>query len=156
MNKDLEAARKAAEEANAKLAELEAEAAAKAAEEAAQRREREEAYAREFLKGFRDRASEAADYKSDFTYDPKTMGFLEGLIRFAEARGKRAVILDEARRAERMLGVPSHQSVVPDDRPYQMGVVAHIERIIREEAQRRVAKFIDEIEAERERFVEGG
>jgi len=156
MNNELEKARKAAEEAKAKLEALEAEAAAKAAEEAAQRREREKAYAREFLKDWRDRTNEAAAYKPDYSYDPKTMGFLEGLIRFAEARGRRAVVLDEARRAEAMLGTPSNQSVVPDARPYQLGVIEHIERIVREEAQRRVAEFADELEAQRERFVEGG
>jgi hypothetical protein len=156
MSNEIEKARKAAEEAKAKLEALEAQEAARQAQEAAQRREREEAYAKRFLADWRDRASKAAKHEPDYTYDPKTMGFLEGLIRFAEARGRRAVVLDEARRAEAMLGTPSHQSVIPDARPYQLDVIGHIERIVRAEAQRRVAEFADELEAQRERFVEGG
>ncbi|MFE7954287.1 hypothetical protein [Streptomyces sp. NPDC057413] len=150
---DLEKARKAAEAANAKLAELEAQEAARQAQEAAQRREREEEYARGFLKGWRDRAAEAASVSTSDEYDPDTMGFLEGLIRFAAAREKRRIVLDEARRAESVLEVPT--STIPPDRFYQLDVIGHIERIIRSEAARRVAEFEAELEAERERFING-
>ena len=153
MSNELEKARKAAEAAKAKLAELEAQEAARQAQEAAQRREREEEYARGFLRGWRDRAYEAASVDPYNEYDPTTMGFLEGLVRFAAAREKRRIVLDEARRAESVLGVPSAQSTIPPDRAVQLDVLGHIERIVRQEAARRAAEFEAELEAERERFI---
>ena len=152
---ELEKARKAAQVAAEKLAKLEAEEAARQAEIAAQRREREEAWSAQFLETWFQRAAEATEYEKVNDYDPNTMGFLEGLIRFAAARMKREHVLNEARRSESILGVSIYQSVIPESRYYEIGIVQHLEQIVRKEAERRAAEFADQLDAEREQFISG-
>ncbi|MFJ2568569.1 hypothetical protein ACIO02_37610 [Streptomyces sp. NPDC087568] len=153
----IEKARKAAQSAAEKLAELEAAEQQKAAEKAAQRREREREWAKGFLSRWSELAREATkvDRTSD-EYDPNTMGFLEGVIRFAAAREMRTAVLTEAERAEHVLEVPSNKTTVPQPRPYPLDITSHMEAIIKSEVRRRVAEFADKLEAEREEFVNGG
>ncbi|MEU2605935.1 hypothetical protein [Streptomyces albus] len=153
---ELEKAQKAAEAAQKALAEAEAKEAARQAEIAAQRRKRESEYAENFLSRWQELAQDAAQVdQASNEYDPKTMGFLEGVIRFAAAREKRAAVLTAAQQAEHTLGVPSNRTTVPESRPYALNITQHIEAIIKAEVSRRVGEFTDKLEAEREKFVNG-
>ncbi|WP_328561807.1 hypothetical protein [Streptomyces coelicoflavus] len=152
----LQKARAAAAKAAEELAALEAAEAAKAAQIAAEREERAREYSRDYLTRWRELASNATKYERVDTYDPESMGFLEGIVRMATGREKRSHILNEARRAESVLEVPMDKTGVPDDRHFELGIVAHIERIIREEVRRRSAEFAEELEAQREAYVNGG
>ncbi|MEW2454382.1 hypothetical protein [Streptomyces albus] len=154
---DLEKARKAAEAAAAKLAEAEAAEAVRQVEIAAQRAERTREYDADFHRRWRE-VSDAALHDADVApveYDPETMGFLENAIRLVTSRGKRRIVLDHAKRAETTIGIPSHQSTVPDDRYYSFDFAAMVTEIVQKEAGRRVAEFADALEAEREKFING-
>jgi hypothetical protein len=154
---DLEKARKAAEVAAAKLADAEAAETARQAEIAAQRAERTQQYDADFHRQWR-RVSDAAQNAEDVApieYDPETMGFLESAIRLVTRQGKRSAVLNQARRAETTIGIPSNQSTVPDERNYSFDFAAMVTEIVKKEAGRRVAEFADELEAKRERFING-
>ncbi|WP_327727030.1 hypothetical protein OG250_06660 [Streptomyces sp. NBC_00487] len=155
---DVEKARKAAEAAAAKLAEAEAVEAARQAQIAAERAERAREYDRDLLSRWTQIAADARDSESagSFEYDPNTMGFLEGLIRFAAAREKRRIVVQAAQNAESTLEIPVPQRTVPvGDRFYSVDVAAELTRIVEGEASRRVAKFSESFEAKRERFISG-
>ncbi|MEV6732070.1 hypothetical protein [Streptomyces sp. NPDC051364] len=152
---EIEKARAAAEAAAAKLAKLQAAQDSKDAQEAAQRAERELAYARAFHAGWRQRAddSKAVAGTTSVSYDPETMGFLEGLIRMGVGRENRRAVLEAAQRAESIMGVPTSQSNVPEARYYSPDIAAHINQIIGTEVTRRNAEFRDALDAEREKFI---
>ncbi|MGV2916370.1 hypothetical protein [Streptomyces alfalfae] len=153
---DLEKARKAAERAAAKVAELEAAEAARLDAVTAKRLERTREYDTDFHARWPELAQKAKDSEGALIdYDPKTMGFLENLIRFAAAREKRRIVLDHARRAESTLGISSAQSTVPDDREYALDVVGYLNRIVTNESRRRAAEFADALEGQREEFING-
>ncbi|MEU6391059.1 hypothetical protein [Streptomyces sp. NPDC046939] len=155
---ELEKARKAAERAAAKVAELEAAEAVKLDAEAAKRLERTQEYDKGFYSRWRDVAADANESEGSTAvpdYDPATMGFLEVLIRQVAVEQKRVYVRNHARRAESTLGVPSNQSVVPDDRYRAVDIVEHINALIGREAGRRAKKFNDALEAEREKFING-
>ncbi|MEV0139348.1 hypothetical protein [Streptomyces globisporus] len=153
----LEKARAAAAKAAEELAALEAAEAAEAAQTDAERKERAREYSRDFLARWHELANDAVnDYERADTYDPDSMAFLEGLIQFATAREKRRHVLSEAQLAEAALGVPSNESRVPENRYYSLDVVNHIENIIRKEVTRRATPFAEELEAQREAYVNGG
>ncbi|MDX2804858.1 hypothetical protein [Streptomyces scabiei] len=153
---ELEKARKAAERAAAKVAELEAAEATRLDAEAAKRLER----TREYDAGFHARWPELAQKANNsegapIDYDPKAMGFLENLIRFAAGREKRRIVLDHARRAESTLGMVAKERNVPDERPYTLDVVSYLNEIVRKESNRRAAELADSLEGEREKFING-
>ncbi|MGV9322463.1 hypothetical protein [Streptomyces sp. NPDC003660] len=153
----LQKAREAAAKAQRELEALEAAEAENAAKLAAEREERALKYDRGFFKDWRALAEKAVSYERDAdTYDPATMGFLEGVIRLAAAREKRRYVLQAAQRAEATMGIPSSQSTVPESRHYSFDVVGHITGIIEREAARRAAEFADELDAKRETYVNGG
>ncbi|WP_405446562.1 hypothetical protein OG350_09725 [Streptomyces achromogenes] len=152
---ELEKAKKAAEAAQKALAEAEAKEAARQAEIAAKRAEREKEYAASFLSGWRERAGKVGESDPKTEYDPNTMGFLEDVIRAVTKREMRRVVVDEAQRSERILSVPSNQSTVPEVRHYAFNAVDYIGKIIDQEAARRAGEFAAELEAEREKFVNG-
>jgi hypothetical protein len=154
---DLEKARKAAEVAAAKLAEAEAAEAVRQAEIAEQRAERTREYDADFHRRWR-KVSDSAVHDADVApieYDPETMGFLENAIRICTARGKRAAVLNHARRAESTIGIPSNQSTVPDDRHYSFDFAEMVQAVVNKEAGRRVAEFADELEAKRQAYING-
>lgn len=155
---EIEKARATAEAAAAKLAKLQAAQDSKDAQEARLRAEKELAYARQFHAGWRQRASDAvADVsKFDVTYDPKTMGFLEGLIRFGVARENRRAVLEYAQGAENVMAYTPAQRNVPESRPYSLDIAQHINKIISTEVTRRNSEFRDELDSEREKFITGG
>jgi hypothetical protein len=104
---DVEKARKAAEAAAERLADAEAAEDARLAQVAAERAERAREYDRELLSRWAEIATEARDsegYKA-LEYDPNTMPFLEGLIRFAAAREKRRIVVQAAQNAESTLEI---------------------------------------------------
>ncbi|MGW1187527.1 hypothetical protein [Streptomyces sp. NPDC002559] len=152
---ELEKAQKAAEAANAKLAEAQDAEAERVAQIAAKRREREREFSKGFLSNWRERRDDAGQFERYpvADYDRQTMGFLEGIISWVEAREKRRYVLDAAMRAEAVLDIPSNQSTIPESRYYSPDIVAHINEIIQAEASRRAAEFADNLEAEREKFV---
>ncbi|MFZ3597609.1 hypothetical protein [Streptomyces sp. BH104] len=155
---DLEKARKAAERAAAKVAELEAVEAVRLDAEAAKRLERTQEYDTGFYSRWREVAAEASDSEGSTAvpdYDPATMGFLEVLIRQVAVEQKCIQVRNHARRAESTLGIPSNQSVVPDDRYRTLDVVELINALINKEAGRRAAEFADALESEREAFISG-
>ncbi|MFG2789938.1 hypothetical protein [Streptomyces sp. NPDC048419] len=154
---ELQKARKAAEAAQAKLAKLEAEEALRRDADAAKRAERTAEYDAAFHSRWRQVADEAkaSEGSTDVEYDPETMGFLEGLIRFATGRGKRRIVMEHAQRAESTLGISSAESTVPDERPFTLDIIGDITRIVEREAGRRTAEFADALEAEREAFING-
>lgn len=155
-NPKIDKARAAAEKARQELEALETAEAENAAKLAAEREERALQYDREFFKDWRALAEEAVSYERDSdTYDPATMGFLEGMIRLAAAREKRRYVLQAAQRAEATMGIPSSQSTVPESRHYSFDVVGHITGIIEREAARRAAAFGGELDAKREAYVNG-
>ncbi|MFI1834026.1 hypothetical protein [Streptomyces olivaceoviridis] len=152
----LQKAREAALKAQRELEALEAAEAEKAAKLAAEREGRAREYDRDFLGGWQALAAEVATVERDAdTYDPATMGFLEGVIRLAAAREKRRYVLQAAQSAEATMGIPSSHSTVPESRPYALDVLGHITGIIEREAARRAGEFADELDAKREAYVNG-
>ncbi|WP_327702208.1 hypothetical protein OG530_10245 [Streptomyces decoyicus] len=154
----VEKARKAAEAAAAKLAEAEAAEDARQAQIAAERAERAREYDRDLLSRWTQIAADARDSEGNaaFKYDPNTMGFLEGLIRFAAAREKRRIVVQAAQNAESTLEIPVSQRTVPvGDRFYSVDVAAELTRIVEGEANRRVAEFSEAFEAKRNRAING-
>ncbi|MCX4831194.1 hypothetical protein OG746_20880 [Streptomyces sp. NBC_01016] len=152
----LDKARKAAEAAQAKVAKLEAEEALRRDAAAAKRVDLTRKYDTEFHSRWTELAAKARDSEgAPVDYDPKTMGFLEDLVRFAAGREKRRIVLDHARRAETTLGISSTQSTVPDEREYTLDVVDYLKWIVVNESRRRAAEFADALEAEREAFING-
>ncbi|MFE3382538.1 hypothetical protein [Streptomyces anulatus] len=156
---ELEKARKAAERAAAKVAELEAAEATRLDAEAAKRLERTREYDKGFYSRWRKVAADANESEGSTAipaYDPATMGFLEVLIKEVAIEQKRVYVRNHARRAESTLGIPSSQSVVPDDRYRTVDIVEHINALIGKEAGRRAREFNDALEAERAEFINGG
>ncbi|MFF7389173.1 hypothetical protein ACFZAE_12120 [Streptomyces scabiei] len=153
----VEKARKAAEAAAAKLAEAEAAEDARLAQIAAERAERAREYDRDFLAHWTEIAREAVESEGDKSadYDPGTMGFLEGLIRFAAGREKRQTVLMHAQNAESALGISTAQSTVPEARHYSLDVVGYLTQIVEKEAARRHQEFADALEAKRNRAIDG-
>ncbi|MGW2038605.1 hypothetical protein [Streptomyces virginiae] len=154
---EVDKARAAAEAAAAKLAKLQAAQDSRAAQEAAQRAERELEYARMFFADWRQRADDSKETAgtSSVSYDPETMGFLEGLICIGVRRENRRAVLEAAQRAESIMGIPTGQSTVPESRYYSPDIAAHINQIIGAEVTRRNAEFRDALDAEREKFISG-
>lgn len=153
----IEKARAAAQKAAEDLAALEAAEAEKAAQIEAQRHERGIEYDREFLPTWSALAQEAANnYDLSEDYDPKTLGFLEGLIQYATARANRNVVLIEAQRAESSLGFNSRERNVPEPRLHSTDILKHLDVIVRREVERRSADFADELDAKRDAYVNGG
>jgi hypothetical protein len=154
----VEKARKAAEAAAAKLAEAEAAEDARLAQIAAERAERAREYDRDLLSRWTEIAAEARDSEGyePLEYDPNTMPFLEGLIRFAAAREKRRIVVQAAQNAESALEIPVSQRTVPvGDRVYSVDVAAELTKIVENEANRRVAEFSEAFEAKRNRAIDG-
>ncbi|MEE1754846.1 hypothetical protein [Streptomyces sp. SP18CS02] len=154
----VEKARKAAETAAAKLAEAEAAEDARLAQIAAERAERAREYDRDLLSRWTEIAAEARDSEGDrdLEYDPNTMPFLEGLIRFAAGREKRRIVLQAAQNAESTLEIPVSQCTVPvGDRIYSVDVAAELTRIVESEVNRRVTDFAEAFEAKRNRAIDG-
>jgi len=154
----VEKARKAAEAAAAKLAEAEAVEASRQAQIATERAERAREYDRDLLSRWTEIAADARDSEGDatFKYDPNSMGFLEGLIRFAAAREKRRIVVQAAQNAESALEIPvSHRTVPVGDRFYSVDVAAELTRIVEGEANRRAAEFSEAFEAKRNRAING-
>ncbi|MEW9519339.1 hypothetical protein [Streptomyces tubercidicus] len=153
----VEKARKAAEAAAAKLAEAEAAEHARLAQIAAERAERARDYDRDFLAHWTEIAREAVESEGDKSadYDPSTMGFLEGLIRFVAGREKRRTVLTHAQNAESALGISTAQSTVPEARHYSLDVVGYLTKIVEDEAARRHGEFADALEAKRNRAIDG-
>ncbi|WP_409472864.1 hypothetical protein [Streptomyces sp. HC307] len=154
----LEKARKAAEKAAAALADAEAAEDARLAQIAAERAERARDYDRDLLSRWTQIAADARDSEGTgaFEYDPNTMGFLEGLIRFAAAREKRRIVVQAAQNAESTLEIPVSQRTVPvGDRFYSVDVAAELTRIVEGEASRRVAEFSEAFDAKRQEYING-
>ncbi|MEV7579818.1 hypothetical protein [Streptomyces erythrochromogenes] len=154
---EIEKARAAAEAAASKLAKLQAAQDSEAAQEAARRNEREIEYAKTFYANWRVAAESANDRVpvTNSTYDPRTMGFLEGLIHLQLRSENRRAVLDMASASAARSGVSTAQSNVPEARYAPLNVVGHIEQIIREEVTRRNLEFRNELDAEREKFISG-
>ena len=153
----VEKARKAAEAAAAKLAEAEAAEDARLAQIAAERAERAREYDRKFLARWTEIAHEAVESEGDMSsdYDPGTMAFLEGLIRFVAGREKRRTVLNHAQNAEATLGISTAQSTVPESRHYSLDVAGYLTKIVEDEAARRHSEFAEALEAKRRRFING-
>jgi hypothetical protein len=151
----VEKARAAAQKAAEDLAALEAAEAEKAAQIAAEREERAREYDRELLANWRALAAEATGDRASEEYDPKTMGFLEGVIQIATGRVNRGAVLYAAQNAETALGVLAKERSVPEPRDYPLDILRHIEQIVQHEVRRRAADFADELEAKREAYVNG-
>jgi hypothetical protein len=149
-------ARAAAQKAAEDLAALEGAEVEKVAQIEAERRERRLEYDRAFLADWSKLADEVTSNRASTEYDPKTMGFLEGVIQFAAGRAKRTAILYAAQNAETHLGLMASERTVPEPRGYPLDIMGHIERIVQGEAQRRAADFAVELDAKREAFVNGG